>query len=186
MQGKSVGCLCSRRARGKKIRRASRGGNSLRLWTRIWVSLVGGVGPDRGRAASSCLRRKGVPQEEASRWTAGRIPKGPHETGLRETEDQLLGPKPSCRTPSSPPLQMLPSSPAPFWPEAPRGATWRSHHGPLAGCASPSDLFFNHLMGFHPPNQSPGPLGPSAPQRVKTAPVTLRWFLSPAGPAPGA
>lgn len=55
------------------------------------MSLVGGVGPDRGRAASSCLRRKGVPQEEASRWTAGRIPKGPHETGLRETEDQLLG-----------------------------------------------------------------------------------------------
>lgn len=181
-----MGCLCSRRARGKKIRRASRGGNSLRLWTRIWVSLVGGVGPDRGRAASSCLRRKGVPQEEASRWTAGRIPKGPHETGLRETEDQLLGPKPSCRTPSSPPLQMLPSSPAPFWPEAPRGATWRSHHGPRAGCASPSDLFFNHLMGFHPPQTKA--LAPWARQlhSVSKLPLSLcvGFSVQPA-PPPG-
>lgn len=64
----------------------------------------------------------------------------------------------SLRAP--PPLQMLPSSPAPFWPEAPKGATWRSHHGPRAGCASPSDLFFNHLMGFHPPKPKPWPPGP--------------------------
>lgn len=33
---------------------------------------------------------------KARRWTAGRIPKCPHKTGLRKTESQLLGLQPSC------------------------------------------------------------------------------------------
>lgn len=101
----------------------------------VYIYCGKGRAKQRKSYISLPLRRKTTCSRKARRQTASRTSECPRETGMRETEGQLLGLQPPCpHSQHSHPCKHSSAPSHPILACSPGEAAWRSHYGSNAGC----------------------------------------------------